>query len=271
MNNFWQRTLSGALYVVLVTGSVTLGPKYFIPFFALVTAVCLGEFYRQSIDGSRSLRTIAVMAGTLLFVISGFAMQGEAALLKYLPVLAVMPYMLLLWGLFQPHQEHFRNMGMLLLGIVYIVFPFILLSSLEARLGNGYGLSPLLGIFILFWTNDTGAYLSGKAFGKNLLFPRISPGKTIEGLAGGIVLCMLAAWLLSAYSYGMDLAGWLAAGAIISVFGTFGDLVESLWKRQAGIKDSGNIMPGHGGLMDRFDGFFIAVPVLYFYLFFIDK
>ncbi len=263
MNNFWARTISGAVYVILVIGSLFLGLKAFIPLFTFITAVCLWEFYSQTMSPQSPFRIPGTVAGTLLFVICAFAMLGQKQLLMYLPFLLLTPFVFLIFGLFRPQAPNFRDTGIYVLGFLYIIAPFLCLVSIENTTPAGSGLSPLLGIFILFWVNDTGAYLSGRAFGKTKLFPVVSPKKTVEGLAGGVALCLAASWLLSRHSLSLSLTDWLITGTLVAVLGTLGDLVESMWKRQLEIKDSGNIMPGHGGLMDRFDGFFIAIPFIF--------
>ncbi|MDX5320800.1 MAG: phosphatidate cytidylyltransferase [Bacteroidota bacterium] len=269
MNNFWTRTLSGAIYAGAVIGALLLGLKYFIPLFAFVTAVCLWEFLKAETESGHPARILGIVGGTLLYIVSAYALMGERSLIWYLPFILSLPFLVLLLGLTQPKADHFRAVGALLTSYFYIVLPFILLTAIQRWHLPGSGLSPLLGIFILFWSNDTGAYLSGKSMGKHPLFPEVSPKKTIEGLIGGILLCLIAAYILSLYSLSFTLTQWLILGGLISVFGTLGDLIESMWKRRLGIKDSGNIMPGHGGLMDRFDGFFIALPAVHLYLFFL--
>lgn len=267
MNNFVKRTLSSAVYVGLVVGTLMVDIKYFIPLFALITAVCLWEFLDAGIKSSNPAKFLGVIGGTLLYVISAFGLIGETSLLWYLPFLLALPIVVILLGLLQPAEPNFRDAGYLLLSFFYIVVPFVLLTSIQLWHLSGSGLSPLLGIFILFWTNDTGAYLTGRKFGKHALFPAVSPKKTWEGLVGGALLCLGVAYVLSLYSLSFSLLEWMIIGALVAVFGTLGDLVESMWKRQLGIKDSGSIMPGHGGLLDRFDGFFIALPAIHIYLF----
>ena len=123
-----------------------------------------------------------------------------------------------------------------------------------------------LGFMLMLWANDTGAYIMGKSFGKHKLFERVSPGKTWEGLAGGILSAVVAAGVIARYFTVLDTWQWLCVALIISVFGTFGDLVESLFKRSRQIKDSGAILPGHGGLLDRFDGLLLAAPIVFVFL-----
>lgn len=267
MNNFSKRTLSGAIYVALVIGALLAGLKFFIPLFAVITAICLWEFLNAEIKTGSQAKYLGVIGGTLLYVISAFGLLGETSLLWYLPFLLALPLVVILLGLFQPAEPNFQDAGYLLLSFLYIVVPFILLTSIQLWHLSGSGLSPLIGIFILFWINDTGAYLSGKGLGKHPLFPAVSPKKTWEGLIGGALLCLGAAYVLSLYALSFSLTQWMIIGLLVAVFGTLGDLVESMWKRQLGIKDSGTIMPGHGGLLDRFDGFFVALPAIHIYLF----
>ena len=124
----------------------------------------------------------------------------------------------------------------------------------------------LLGSFILVWVNDSAAYLIGKNFGKQKLFPRISPKKTVEGFLGGLFFSCVASFFIALYTETLNSTHWLILAIIVSVFGTFGDLIESKFKRQAGVKDSGVIMPGHGGLMDRLDSLIFAAPFIYLFL-----
>lgn len=267
MTNFMKRTLSGAIYVALVISALLAGLKFFIPLFAFITAVCLWEFLNARIKGGSHAKYLGLIGGTMLYLISAFGLLGETSLLWYLPFLLALPLLVILLGLFQPAEPNFQDAGMLTLSFFYIVAPFILLTSIQLWHLPGSGLSPLIGIFILFWTNDTGAYLSGRTLGKHALFPAVSPKKTWEGLIGGVLLCLIAAYVLSLYALSFTLGQWLIIGGLVAVFGTLGDLAESMWKRQLGIKDSGTIMPGHGGLLDRFDGFFIALPAIHIYLF----
>ncbi|MBI1221960.1 MAG: CDP-archaeol synthase [Bacteroidetes bacterium] len=269
MNNFWTRTLSGAVYTGLVIASLLLGLKYFIPLFAFVTAVCLWEFLNVEIQDNGPAKILGIIGGTLLYVISAYALMGMTKLLIYLPYVLFLPFLVLILSLFNPKADNFRAIGSLLMGLFYIVLPFILLTAIQRWHIGGSGLSPLIGIFILFWTNDTGAYLSGRALGKHPLFPEVSPKKTIEGLIGGIILCLVTAYILSLYAFSFSFLQWMIIAALVAVFGTLGDLIESMWKRRAGIKDSGSIMPGHGGLLDRFDGFLIALPAIHLYLYFL--
>jgi phosphatidate cytidylyltransferase len=266
MNNLLARSLSGIIYVLLVVAALMGGPNYFIPLFAVWVAVCLWEFLKTEIPWNSPAKFFGVISGTLLFIISAYSLMGQNQLLRYLPLLLSFPFLVLLNGLLQPKSDHFKATGSMLLSFFYIVLPFILLSSIQLWHKEGMGFSPVLGIFILFWANDTGAYIAGKSFGKRLLLREVSPKKTWEGFIGGALLCLVASYILSIYSSSLNLKDWLIIGAIVAIFGTLGDLVESMWKRHHGLKDSGKFMPGHGGLLDRFDGFLVAVPAIHLYL-----
>ncbi|MGV3539707.1 MAG: phosphatidate cytidylyltransferase, partial [Rufibacter sp.] len=151
------------------------------------------------------------------------------------------------------------------LGVFYIALPFTLLHVL-AFLPGQYSWQIILGIMFLIWASDTGAYAAGKSFGKHKLFPRISPGKTWEGWVGGVVLSLVVAYVLSLFYQDLALEHWLGMAVLVSIFGVLGDLVESMLKRSLGVKDSGTLIPGHGGILDRFDSLILVVPFLVAFL-----
>lgn len=161
--------------------------------------------------------------------------------------------------LYKINTNHIKNLSYLVLSFIYISFPFLIIDSI-ALSGGEYNYWKVLGIFILIWSNDTMAYFTGKYLGKKKLFERISPKKTWEGFLGGLVFSVLASIILSKYLNHYPLWLWLILGFGISVLGTFGDLVQSMWKRQFNLKDSGDVLPGHGGFLDRFDSFIFVTP-----------
>ncbi len=168
--------------------------------------------------------------------------------------------------LFRKTQKPLENIALSMLGIIYVVTPFFLLIHLSKLCEYHPATNIILGFFFLMWSNDTFAYLIGKPFGRTKLFERISPKKTWEGFIGGLVLTQGVAYILSIYFTQLPLRDWMVIGAIVSVFGTLGDLVESMFKRNLDIKDSGSILPGHGGILDRFDGVFLSAPFMVAYL-----
>lgn len=171
--------------------------------------------------------------------------------------------------LYRAHQQPILNIAYSILGLLYIALPFALLNFIVIN-GPSYAMTYnpkiLLGILFLVWSNDTGAYLFGVSIGKHKMFPRISPKKSWEGFAGGLLVTLLVAWVIALFFHEVGLRHWLVIGVIASIMGVFGDLVESMLKRSIGVKDSGKFLPGHGGLLDRFDALIMVIPMVYAYL-----
>ncbi len=181
-------------------------------------------------------------------------------------LLVLIIILILISELYNRGKDHFTSLSKVLLIVVYTTMPYMFMALSAFGSGDGLsGFSPELvaAFFVLLWINDTGAYLFGVAFGRHKLFERISPKKTWEGFAGGALLTIIAALLVGKLLGSFEQYFWVMTGLIVSVFGTFGDLFESQIKREYGIKDSGSILPGHGGFLDRFDGVTFAFPALY--------
>jgi len=169
--------------------------------------------------------------------------------------------------LFAKKEEVISHLGKIFLTIIYIVVPFTLMVQIPfLNTEYSYVNTIILGVFILIWTNDTFAFLIGKNFGKHKLLERISPNKTIEGFVGGMVFTFIASLILARVFSSLSLDKWIVIAGIVSVFGVLGDLIESMFKRQAGVKDSSNFIPGHGGFLDRFDSVIFAAPFIFIYL-----
>jgi len=162
-------------------------------------------------------------------------------------------------------QAAFQNLAYLFFGLQYILLPFLLLylGSFEKFSHLYYAPIPI-GILLLHWISDTAAYFSGRTFGRRKIFPRHSPKKSWEGFIAGLLFTMFAGWVFEHF-WGIEQFNWISVAFITAVVGLFGDLVESMLKRNLQIKDSGSLLPGHGGLLDRFDGFFLAMPVIFIY------
>ena len=182
-------------------------------------------------------------------------------------ILLFLPFIFLIFilELFTKSKNPFGNLGYLFLGVIYIGIPFTLAQFIAID-GDNYFPNIILGLLLLTWGNDTGAYVIGSQIGKTPLFPRISPNKTWEGSLGGVAVSFLIAWLLSFYVAELSLTNWLVLATLVSVFASLGDLIESMLKRSLGVKDSGTIMPGHGGFLDRFDAFIFLLPFAASYL-----
>ena len=199
-------------------------------------------------------------------------MPGVAKSVVFIPYLVTIIY-LLVAELYLKQEDPIQDWAYTMLSQMYIALPFSLLNVL-AFTANGSGLVSFntllpLSVFVFLWLNDTGAYCVGSLIGRHKLFPRISPGKSWEGSIGGAVVVLAGAWAISHFLGGsmLTMPQWLGLGLTVVVFGTWGDLVESLFKRTLGIKDSGSILPGHGGMLDRFDSALMAIPAAVVYLY----
>ncbi len=272
MKNLITRSLTGLIYVACLVGAILGGHIWFWILLTIFAVLGIGEFNRLSNNHSVSTTTsffdvlmaILALGGVSAFLYSGNWSLPLCAMALYLLCLAVLRPVLQLYIHDKNPLAHLVNS---IFGQIYIVLPLTLLLML-------YGFSNkyfILNIFILTWVSDTGAYCVGSMLGKHRLFPRISPKKSWEGFAGGLFFCLLGAFLLYRFCpgsmIGLNLWQSLTFGAIVCIFGTWGDLVESMIKRSIGVKDSGNILPGHGGILDRIDSLLIAVPAVAFFIF----
>jgi len=222
-------------------------------------------------------KTNAEISIILLYILSNlFYLLTTCYILEFIQlkwILLFIPIVILafLTELYRKKLNPLGNIAYLQLAIFYIAIPLALMNFLfypDLNMARPR-VDLLLGFFILIWINDTFAYLSGMMAGKKLLFKRISPKKTWEGSIGGGIFTLAGGYVLSLFYQSIDLNEWLGFALIIIIFGTFGDLVESMFKRSIDVKDSGNIMPGHGGILDRLDSLLISAPFLFVYLFFI--
>ncbi|MDR2847671.1 MAG: phosphatidate cytidylyltransferase [Bacteroidales bacterium] len=274
MNNLVKRALSGAVFVLLVIGSILWHPYSFAVVFVALTAWALLEFYHIiELDGVYPEKTAGTVAGVSLFAGAFLYMQGWVDVNIFLWLIPLLTIILVL-RLYRKDEFSFRGWAYTIAGVVYIAVPFSLLNGLvfPSHPATSYTPGILIGFFTLLWTNDTFAYLIGVWLGKHRLFERISPKKSWEGFFGGLVFTLAGSLLvarfvpLTACNFVPAYCHWLVIAAIIVIFGVFGDLFESLLKRNMHIKDSGRFLPGHGGILDRFDAVLPAAPMVYFYL-----
>ena len=240
--------------------------------FFLIVTLGLWEFYsliEQKRFKPRKLPGVLLGISVFSFFITANRLMDEYIIASGLGIL-FLSIALIVIELFMKSENPFANIAFGFLGVLYISLPFSILTIPVLRGGflSEFQYLPhyILGYFFLLWSNDTFAYLTGRAFGRTKLFERISPKKTWEGTIGGILCTQGVAYLLSIYFTELPLRDWLVVGGIVSVFGTLGDLVESMFKRSLGVKDSGTILPGHGGILDRFDGVFLSAPFVVTYL-----
>ena len=277
MNNFVARTITGILFVATIVVCF-LNPTAMIFLFALVTGLTVWEFTGLVNDrpGVTVNRFISTVAGVYFFLAMAGTCSGFTSSTVFIPYLITIVY-LLIAELYAKQEDPIHDWAYTMMSQMYVVLPFSLLNPLAFRAapeGIMYIYTLPLSVFVFLWVNDTGAYCCGSLFGKHKLFPRISPGKSWEGSIGGGVFVLAAAalvwYLTDSYDMnptGMSMWEWMGLGLVVVVFGTWGDLVESLFKRTLGIKDSGNILPGHGGMLDRFDSSLLAIPAAVVYLF----
>ena len=277
MNNFIARTITGILFVATIVVCF-LNPTAMIFLFALVTGLTVWEFTGLVNDrpGVAVNRFISTVAGVYFFLAMAGTCSGFTSSTVFIPYLITIIY-LLVAELYAKQEDPIHDWAYTMMSQMYVVLPFSLLNMLAFRAapeGIMYVYTLPLSVFVFLWVNDTGAYCCGSLFGKHKLFPRISPGKSWEGSIGGGIFVMAAAalvwYLTDTYDMnptGMGMLEWMGLGLTVVVFGTWGDLVESLFKRTLGIKDSGNILPGHGGMLDRFDSSLLAIPAEVVYLF----
>ena len=277
MKNFIVRTITSVFFVAAIVTSF-LNPKAMTLLFSLVTGMTIWEYCTLVNDRPYISinRFICTVSGVYLFLAMAGYNSGLTPSTVFIPYLVSIVY-LMVAELYLKAKDPINNWAYTMLSQLYIALPLSLLNVLAFR-SNGYDiqysyLAPL-AVFVFLWINDAGAYCVGSLLGRHKLFPRISPGKSWEGSIGGGLLVVAAAvlvwYLTTQYGYndlGLTALEWAGLGLVIVVFGTWGDLIESLFKRTLGIKDSGNILPGHGGMLDRFDSTLMAVPAAVVYLY----
>ena len=276
MNNTVIRSLSGALFLVIMTGSLLLSPVIFALVMMTSLLIMMKEYLNISLGKQYKVGTIlSIISGlllyTLFFIVYRLDSNPNLLWIMVLPVILIF-----LSTLYEKNEkgevrkEGYINSSFLIVAIVYIALPFSLTNTILFDSTGGYTPKLLLSMFIILWSADVGAYVFGMAFGQksgHRLYPAISPKKSWEGFFGGILSTLITAVILQICELiSIPIVHTIAISLLIFIFGVFGDLVESLLKRNFGVKDSGTIMPGHGGLLDRFDGALIAFPVAIAYL-----
>lgn len=273
MKNLIVRTITGIIFVAVIVISFT-NPTAMILLFALITGLTVWEF-AGLVNKHKDVQInqfISSVAAVYLFMAMAGYNSGLTPGTVFIPYLISIIY-LMVCELYLKAKDPINNWAYTMMAQLYIALPFSTLNVLAFPTFGQYNMLLPLSIFVFLWINDSGAYCVGSLLGRHKLFPRISPGKSWEGSIGGGVFVIAAAigisYLLGKSQQPNDLttAGWIGLGLTVVVFGTWGDLVESLFKRTMGIKDSGNILPGHGGMLDRFDSSLLAIPAAVVYLF----
>lgn len=261
------RAITGFIFVLVMLSAFFFGPYVFLGFFSLLALLSLFEFFGL-------IKTTNIYPQPIWGILLGSVICAAAAsfwlntsFTRYLSA-SIVPLGVIVFfaELYRKSEKPIHQIAYTFLGLIYTVLPFVFFMAMAFLSGN-FNFHLPLGFILLLWTNDTFAYLTGRKFGKNKLFERHSPKKTWEGFIGGIVAAALVAFLISHYFHEISIVTWIIVALIISIFGTMSDLVESMLKRSINVKDSGSILPGHGGLLDRFDGLLLAAPLVFIYLY----
>jgi phosphatidate cytidylyltransferase len=279
VSNFWQRAITGTVFVIVMVGCMMWSYWSLCALFFLISMLGLNELYSilNKHGNLHPQKSIGMAVGAILFLLFAFRYQFTSELIftMMIPLLVAIFFV----ELYRKRESPFINISVTILGIIYVVLPFALWVNFVCpyttfhnqvidQLANAflpaimYNPHILLGYFFILWTNDTGAYITGRTMGKHKLWERISPKKTWEGFIGGIVLSIAVGYLISHYYTELSPILWMTIGLLVGVFGTLGDLVESMFKRSVDVKESGGILPGHGGILDRFDGVLLSTPVI---------
>lgn len=262
-SNLAQRAITaliGGLIVVL--GSIYSDWTYFL-IFAAILGFSQMEFYKLSgLDGMLPLKSFGTFLGLMIFTLT-FMVEKERLPDKYLFLIFPLVSLAFFIKLYKKtDKKPFTGVAFTFLGIFYVAVPFSLLNLAVFSVDAIYHYEILIGCLLILWASDTGAYFAGTRFGKTKLFERVSPKKSWEGFLGGAFSAIAVAFILSQKFHVITDWKWLVISGIIIIAGTYGDLIESLFKRSIEIKDSGNGLPGHGGFMDRFDGLLLSAPFI---------
>jgi phosphatidate cytidylyltransferase len=267
------RAITGAIFVIVLVGAIVYNKYTVAGLFFVVSILGMLEFFQlMEKGGFQPKKRVAIAVGAIIYgiiVLYSFGQFTFAYLLFIFPLLVL----LVILELFRKSDYPVSNFAFSIVGILYIVIPMAILNFFAyyntysdiVGIDREYSYTLLLAFFVIQWSNDTGAYITGKFLGKHKLFERISPNKTWEGAIGGGVFALIAGYIFS-YATHSDLIHWVIISLLIVVFGTLGDLTESQIKRSIGVKDSGNLLPGHGGILDRFDGVLFSAPFVLAYL-----
>lgn len=274
MINLVQRILSGAVYIALIVASILLldnSPVMYLLVFSLFIVVGISELISMARSGETQswlVNVIDMMGGVGLFLAFYMHHEGVTSQSRALWLLPVASYLLLrcIVQLYRPKQNALHSLSRSFMAMGYVALPVSLLNCIVSITAPRL----LLGMFIFIWLYDTGAYCFGMMLGRHRLFERVSPKKSWEGVIGGVLTCIAGAYAsfywFDEFFQVPDLATWVGLSVVVAVFATFGDLVESLIKRSAGVKDSGSIIPGHGGVLDRIDSLLLVAPAVLIYL-----
>lgn len=270
MKNLLVRTISGIVFLAIMLGALLFSSIPYCIVFSFIIAVMMGEYLHISMGkGLIFSKILSILTGVLLFI-ALFLIEGYGMNVKYLFLLMIPIVAIIISLLYHRNEGDYNRSPYLLSAILYIALPFSLTNFTIFNSSGCFDGSIILSFFIILWSSDVGAYIFGMAFGQkngHKLFPSISPKKSWEGYFGSVFTSLLAGFLISYFGLiSISIAHSLIIALLINIFGTFGDLAESQLKRNFGVKDAGKIMPGHGGLLDRFDGALLSFPIAISYI-----
>lgn len=274
MEGLLKRAFTALIFVLVMLGGLFGGRYSFALLFAIITVLCLWEYLSMVLDKNtrrdywRKLMGVGMgLVPVILAAVVQLNLIDDPEDFIVISALLFSPFIFsaFIYELYTGSEQPFTNIAFIFLGMIYIGVPFALLDFIAFN-GEHFYANTVFGLLLLSWANDTGAYLVGSRLGKTRLFERISPKKTWEGTIGGMLITLLLSFVLHFIFHELRLIDWLVLGTIVAIFGTLGDLVESMLKRSVRVKDSGKILPGHGGMLDRFDGFLFTLPFVAAYL-----
>jgi phosphatidate cytidylyltransferase len=241
-----------------------LHPLVFLIVFLFILVLGMIEFYRICSSQESHIMVVPSITGGIVIFLTFFSINYVGADTKILLLILAVILLLLILPLFRGRTNMIMATAYSFLGLIYVGLPIALFNFLVYHpYKEGFDYQIVLFLFLVIWINDTGAYITGRLAGKHKMFPRISPKKSWEGLIGGLLFALLATWIGGSLFPDIPTMHLWILCPIIVITGTFGDLVESGWKRAVGVKDSGKLMPGHGGILDRFDSLILAAPAVY--------
>jgi len=276
LGNFYTRTLTAVWIVIFILGGFWLHPvSFFITGLVLLAGAQYEYYLLIKNTGIRPQIVTGILTGCSLYIVSTLVAAGLVDK-KYFLFIIPLTLIIMITELYRKQERPFDSLAHTFFALLYIAVPFSLFpfsafsrtgfSSLLAHPNIVFSPGIVVGFLLLLWANDTGAYITGVTLGRHRLMERISPKKSWEGFFGGMIIAVMVAWLLSGWLGVVDTAGWIIISLIISIAGTFGDLIESMLKRSIDVKDSGSILPGHGGFLDRFDSAIISFPLVYLFI-----
>jgi phosphatidate cytidylyltransferase len=266
-SNLAQRVITALIGAAVIIGSSVYSEWAYFIVFGVIQSFTQMEFYKLSgLDGMLPLKSFGTFIGLLIFTFT-FLEEMKIIPIEYYFLVFPLVSMIFFIKLYRKSDKKpFTGIAFTILGIFYVAIPFSLLTVAAFSAGGSFHFEIVVGSLLILWASDSGAYFAGTKFGKTKLFERVSPKKSWEGSLGGAAAAIIVTYIMAQYFTVLPVWQWFSIAAIIIIAGTYGDLIESLFKRSIDIKDSGRGLPGHGGFMDRFDGLLLSTPFIVAFL-----